>query len=80
MKRLQLRKFDMLLLALVIVSLAIGVLAGLWIAGSSAPVLPTQHISGLFLDVNGDGLPDYIWSGEVIFNPGPLSPTQPIAP
>lgn len=69
------RKIDILLVCLVLTSLVIGAMAGLWFAGGSAPILPTQHISGLFLDVNGDNLPDYIWSAEVIFNPGPLSVT-----
>lgn len=74
------RKTDLLLAALVIVSLAIGAMAGWWFSGGSMPTLPTQHISGLFIDVNGDNLPDYIWSAEVIFNPGPLSPTPPAGP
>jgi hypothetical protein len=81
MKTPRLRKTDALLAALVITCLAIGLLAGLWFAGgSSAPALPTQHISGLFIDLNGDGAIDYLFTGEAIFNVPPLSPTPPAAP
>jgi hypothetical protein len=38
--------------------------------GSTAP----QQVSGVFADVNGDGLVDYIVKAEVIVNKGPLGP------
>jgi hypothetical protein len=32
--------------------------------------LPIQFISDFFLDINGDGFPDYVRNVEVILNPG----------
>ena len=41
--------------------------------GYTGSVAPMQ-VSGVFADVNGDGLVDYIVSAEVIVNKGPLAP------
>jgi hypothetical protein len=48
----RLRKFDVPLIALEVVSLAIGALAGWCLSNGGTPTLPTQHISGLFIDAN----------------------------
>jgi hypothetical protein len=48
-------------------------LAGYYLALFTAPApatLPVQLIANLFIDINGDGLPDYIKAAEVILNPG----------
>ena len=73
-----LRKTDALLAALVLISLAIGAMAGWWISSGNTPVLPVQHIGNAFIDMNADGLPDFVLNAEVILNPGsPLAPTSP---
>ncbi len=48
----RLRKFDELLIALLVVSLAIGALAGWWLSNGGTPTLYTQYISGLFIDAD----------------------------
>ncbi len=40
------------------------------------PALATTHLERVFVDLNGDGAPDLLLSGEVIYN-GPLAPGQP---
>lgn len=48
-------------------------LAGYYLAVFTTPLpaaLSVQNITNLFLDINGDGLPDYIKAAEVILNPG----------
>lgn len=40
------------------------------VTSSAAP----QQVSGVFADINGDGLVDYIVNAEVIVNKGPLVP------
>ncbi len=48
-------------------------LAGYFLAVFTAPApatLPVQNIANLFIDINGDGLPDYVKAAEVILNPG----------
>lgn len=32
--------------------------------------LPTKHYEGFFVDINGDGLLDYVKSAEIIVNTG----------
>ncbi len=43
-------------------------------APAAAPSLATQNVAGVFADVNGDGLTDFIVNAEVIVNKGPLAP------
>ena len=60
----------LLLAALVVVVTLASYGAGLVMAPTPAPSLPTEYITNFFIDVNGDGLPDYIHRAEVIINPG----------
>jgi hypothetical protein len=62
----------LLVLSAVLLALLIfGVLNAL--AGPAvAPSAAGERISGVFADVNGDGLVDYIVNAEVIVNNGPL--------
>jgi hypothetical protein len=44
--------------------------------------MPIQSIGGQFIDVNGDGMPDFVISAQVILNPGKVGflaqPTPPV--
>ena len=46
-----------------------GSVVGVWIA-DQAQTLPTELIGNVFVDLNADGFPDYLYRGEAIFNPG----------
>jgi hypothetical protein len=65
--------------ALLVVSVLLMALMGFGLvealaAPETAPSLTTQPVAGVFADVNGDGLTDFIVSAEVIVNKGPLAP------
>ena len=34
--------------------------------------IPANHVENVFVDINGDSLPDLLVSGEVVYNKGPL--------
>ena len=50
---------------------------GVWIldvsGASGGTTMNTQNITGVFIDINGDGLVDYVTSAEVIINNGGAS-------
>jgi hypothetical protein len=65
--------FNTRLILFVALIVMIASLAGYYLALFTAPApasLPVQNIANLFLDINADGLPDYIKAAEVILNPG----------
>lgn len=66
-------KVAVVLSAVLVALLVFSVISAL-AAPASRPSLAPQQISGVFADVNGDGLTDYIVNAEVIVNKGPLGP------
>ncbi len=72
-------KFYALLAGLVMVSILIGAGMGAWYTSDSAPTLPAQPVHGIFLDVDGDGMVDYLAFGEVVFQ-RPFSAPTPLVP
>ena len=64
----------------VLSALLLAVLAFMLIAALSRPAAgftgstDPQQVEGVFADINGDGLVDYIVNAEVIVNKGPLGP------
>jgi hypothetical protein len=70
-------KTKILILAIgltIIIGLA---LAAMWFAPQPA-MAGTVQIHNVFIDLNNDGLPDLLLSGEALINSGPLSVPTPI--
>lgn len=67
-----LKNYVLIFLLVAIVAVAAFTAGGWWYAG---PDLPMKQVGNFFLDVNNDGLPDYVFQAEVILNPdtNPLS-------
>ena len=63
-----------LIVSAVVVALLVFGLIDALAAPVTAANLATQSVSGVFADVNGDGLTDFIVNAEVIVNKGPLAP------
>jgi hypothetical protein len=59
--------------ALLVALLVFGVLNAV-AAPATTPALTSEQVAGVFADVNGDGLTDFIVNAEVIVNKGPLAP------
>ena len=53
------------------------VMFGFWLmdanGASGGTTMSTQNITGVFIDINGDGLVDYVTNAEVIINNGGAS-------
>jgi hypothetical protein len=68
----------LLLSALLVAVLVFALLNALITAFATPPLsgasLAPQPVAGVFADINGDGLVDYIVEAEVILNKGPLAP------
>jgi hypothetical protein len=62
----------LLVLSAVLVALLIFGFLNALAGPAVAPSATGEQISGVFADVNGDGLVDYIVNAEVIVNNGPL--------
>ena len=74
------QRFYAMLAGLILVSIIIGAGLGTWLAGgNNSSTLPVQPVHGIFLDVDGDGMIDYLAFGEVVFQRPFLAPT-PSAP
>jgi hypothetical protein len=65
--------FNTRLVLIIALMVMVASLAGYFLAVFTAPApaaLPVENIANLFIDINGDGLPDYVKAAEVILNPG----------
>jgi hypothetical protein len=62
----------LLVLSAVLLAVVIFAILSTLLTPSAAPNIAGEQISGVFADVNGDGLVDYIVNAEVIVNNGPL--------
>jgi hypothetical protein len=64
----------LLLLSALLLALLVFAALNALLAPAPAANLAPQTIQGIFADVNGDGLVDYVVQAEVIINQGPLAP------
>ena len=60
-------------LAVIVVLVIIGMLVLAYVAGRNFTTMPVTHITNSFVDVNGDGKPDFILNADVILNTGQVS-------